>query len=266
MSQDNKGNPLQKLVQVLKRPSRPHYAVTEASEWLAIMDKFGVRLPTDFQDFIGIYGTGTVGDFVLIFNPFSPDKYSNLFFNMEFILSSAYQAKEFPLPLYPQSGGLLPFAKTDDGDYLWWKTEGEADNWTIVVTEVRSDNYEVYPMTMTDFLVKLIIPDPDPQKDILQTSEILSSFDRYAPYESLWVLLEKTLRNFKLTLIREVTQANIEVSRSKLDTLLSYHGLELETELVQQQLETWQREGFIELLKSDEVYLRVVGEMQSSPD
>ena len=43
---------------------------------------------------------------------------------------------------YPASGGLLPWAYTENGDELYWLTNGHPDEWGIVVYESRShDNY-----------------------------------------------------------------------------------------------------------------------------
>jgi hypothetical protein len=39
---------------------------------------------------------------------------------------------ESPHPFYPDRGGLLPFAKTPNGDYLNWRTRGLPSKWDIV--------------------------------------------------------------------------------------------------------------------------------------
>lgn len=37
-----------------------------------------------------------------------------------------------PYPFYPEPGGLLPWAGTDNGDRVCWLTEGQPDGWTVV--------------------------------------------------------------------------------------------------------------------------------------
>jgi hypothetical protein len=247
------------LLEVLPKAARPHCAITDPSQWLIIEEKLKTQLPADFKNFIGTYGTGLIGDFVLIFNPFSDDKPTNFFYYMDFILGLENNRRAAPLPLFPAPDGLLPFGKTIDGDSLFWTTKGKPDNWTIVVKEVRSKHYEPYTMNMTTFLVKLIVPDPDLQNDLLENSRIFKEgFDREAPFLSVWTELEKSLQQIKTVLINAREKGDTHIGVDKLNFMLAQQGLELETDLVQQQLKIWQSEGFIELLKSKGFYLRIL--------
>jgi hypothetical protein len=61
-----------------------------------------------------------------------------------------------PYPLFPEAGGLLPVAITDNGDTIHWLTNGPPDEWTIVVQDSRAPECEAYDMAFTDFLARWI--------------------------------------------------------------------------------------------------------------
>ena len=60
---------------------------------------------------------------------------------------------DVPEALFPEPGGLHPWAGTDNGDRLYWRTEGNPDSWSVVVWESRGPQYEDYALTMSGFLV-----------------------------------------------------------------------------------------------------------------
>ena len=45
---------------------------------------------------------------------------------------------------FPEPSGMLPFAVTDNGDYLYWKTSGDPDSWDVVVAAAREPQYETF--------------------------------------------------------------------------------------------------------------------------
>ncbi len=48
---------------------------------------------------------------------------------------------EVPYPIFPEPGGLLPWAATDNGGRFFWLTEGEPDSWMTVYTPDRSGGF-----------------------------------------------------------------------------------------------------------------------------
>jgi hypothetical protein len=54
--------------------------------------------------------------------------------------------------VYPQKGGVLPWGSTDDGDRLFWLTSTNPNEWTVLINEVRSANFETFDYSMTGFL------------------------------------------------------------------------------------------------------------------
>lgn len=77
-------------------------------------------------------------------------------------ISDAYIQSKTSFPhyykhdVYPSTGGLLPWAYTDNGDELFWLTEGKPDEWKIVVYESRSPENYTYSLNMVDFLYQVI--------------------------------------------------------------------------------------------------------------
>jgi hypothetical protein len=264
-------------------PDKPHCAVSDEARWSAVEEKLGLQLPTDYKVFIGIYGTGFVGDFIILYNPFSTDKMVNLFHEMERIIKGERQLRSssrIELPLYPEPGGLLPFARTFGGDNLFWQTQGEPDDWTLYLHEVRGPIHEEYAMTMSDFFIKLLRSHTKkivvPRQDSIMRSYVLkmrpykeSAFRKVSwimsgainpkkPFVSLWVNLEKTFGNLKEELKRISQESNGVISQAALETLLKRRGLDLETDELIERLQYWQQEQFIELIGTSDAYLRVL--------
>jgi hypothetical protein len=247
-----------KLKNTFPVPDKPHCAFSDEESWSGIEEKLGIRLPADYKLFIGIYGTGLVGDFISLHNPFSTYKPANLFKQMERILRAEHELQDILLPLYPQSGGLLPFAKTYNGDILFWQTQGEPDNWTLYIREVRSLHYEQYAMNMSSFFIELV-GHPFKKNALLKQSHIMAEdIDIRKPFVSLWIFLEQHFGDLKAKLQRLSGEQSHAVSQEQLESFLMPYGLDLDTPELKEQLYRWHQEQFIELIETPEVYLRIV--------
>jgi hypothetical protein len=129
-------------------------------QWPEIEYKIGTPLPWDYKEYIYKYGNGRLLGSFWVLNPYSKNKHLNLFPKMDFHHSRLRKERGMPElhqpnPVFPEAEGLLLFCTTDNGDSLFWKTKGTPDEWTIVVNEVRSDNYEEFPLNMTEFFSHL---------------------------------------------------------------------------------------------------------------
>jgi hypothetical protein len=130
--------------------------------WDAVEKLIGVVLPSDYKDFINIYGTGVVGGFVWHYNPFSSNPFLNLIQQLEEELVPLRELKqEFgnntcPYPIFPEEGGLFPWGRTDNGDVLFWKTSGSPVSWIVIIHEARSNNYEEFQLSMTSFYQAIV--------------------------------------------------------------------------------------------------------------
>jgi hypothetical protein len=152
---------LQDLAQVMSPPSAP-VETGSPDEWPSIEQTIGTPLPADYKHYINTYGTGSIGRFLWPYNPFSRDEYLNLIPRNEADLDALRQLKErfgeeeVPYPIYPEPGGLLSWAISNNGDVLYWLTQGDPDAWHVVVNEARGPWYERFEQCATSFLTNLI--------------------------------------------------------------------------------------------------------------
>lgn len=149
----------QKLIPNGTPPERP----TER-DWQALEAR-GFALPQDYKDFLSHYGSGWLKDYIQIFNPIPADGQSEWETNgkeMNAILSE--MREEFPdlygedFSIYPEPGGLLPIGKNPGAAFLWWKTEGDPDEWTVVFGE--APDLEFFDVSFSEFIIRWL-DDPD---------------------------------------------------------------------------------------------------------
>lgn len=149
---------LDRLQSVLKPPVNPS---NTGNGWSELEDALGVSLPQDYKDFINIYGTGGIDQFIWILTPFDLDENVNFLARAE-VMREAYLESKQQFPeyykhcIFPEAGGILPWGYTDNGDELYWKTNEDARMWSIIVYESRSWEYHEYPMSMTEFLFGIV--------------------------------------------------------------------------------------------------------------
>jgi hypothetical protein len=73
-----------------------------------------------------------------ILNPFAANRYLNLVQQARRQLEAermirAERPSDMPFSLHPERGGLFPWAMTDNGDRLYWLTEGDPNHWPTVI-------------------------------------------------------------------------------------------------------------------------------------
>jgi hypothetical protein len=147
---------LHSLESILPRPSNPQEA-TANYDWTNVEGELGTQLPIDYKEFINEYGTGKIDDFLVILNPFSQNKFVNLIERGRRELSAWLDLKQrFPQyytdVLFPSPGGLFPFAGTDNGNSIFWRTNGVPEAWTVTIFDPRGPEHFDYNGGMADFL------------------------------------------------------------------------------------------------------------------
>ncbi len=136
------------------------------NDWKMIEEKIATPLPDDYKHFIEAYGSGYIGNQIIIWNPFSSIP------NINFVPLGANKLtdlrkvrvkykREFnevypPYRIFPELGGVLPFGDTVSGDTFFWETIGHPNNWTVLFQENRHDYYEKHSYSLSDFLIRLI--------------------------------------------------------------------------------------------------------------
>ncbi len=129
-------------------------------DWGEITNYFGKSLPTDYMLFVDRYGSGEIGNWLTVFNPFSKNPNINLTQQFPILLASIAMLKdEFPetcpYPLMFEPGGLLPWGISIDGDIFCWTTKGLSGKWDVVIM-CRHSEPENFEGSMGQFLINAI--------------------------------------------------------------------------------------------------------------
>jgi hypothetical protein len=172
---------IESLSRVMPPPISPAESL---GRWSDVEAALGTELPSDYKDFIQSYGSGTIGRFLSVFNPFSRHRGLNLLEQSKQQLEAlrvlhADFGEPNPYPLHPLPGGLLPVAITDNGDVVHWLTDNKASKWSIVVNEARSPDYEHFEFNLTTFLERLLL------KSIICRAFPTSIFDNRNEFEPI---------------------------------------------------------------------------------
>lgn len=146
---------IERLARVVPPPERPGDPFV--GRWRDVEARLGTPLPGDYKDFVRRYGRGEFMELVRIWTPDAYDRDSRLEVSTPDAIQNLAWDEDFPFPLWPAPGGLLPFGDTIDGDYLCWVTGGPADAWTVAVLDrgMLYDEAHRFSCDMTDFLAGL---------------------------------------------------------------------------------------------------------------
>lgn len=134
-------------------PAVPNQVGT-LDEWRAVERELGVTLPSDFREFVLAYGTGLLGRFYAVWNPFTGAEFTDhvrLICGYERGLQQQFP-QYYPYPIYPESPGFLPWGSDDNGNYYGWLTDGPPDRWPVLSNGVRGKGYQLHHRTMTEYL------------------------------------------------------------------------------------------------------------------
>jgi len=149
------------LIKILTLPNSIYHNGNK-NEWEIVENKIGIQLPFEYKQFIETYGAGGIDNFLWFLNPFINEENIGLFIkypiiNNSYLISKQKSPDLFQHVVYPEKGGLFPFSYTDNGDTLFFLTEGEPDNWPIIIYDARSPDYFQYTNSFIQFFYQLII-------------------------------------------------------------------------------------------------------------
>ena len=147
------------LRDILAPPAEP--ADTGGERWAHIELELGSKLPADYKEFIATYGTGGIDRFLYVLNPFTGSPFGRL--TAQRVSERLYPLRAFrdvdgvgiPYGLYPEPAGLLPWGATSNNDNLCWHTQGDADEWSVVMVDSEL-NWDHFCGTMTECLLAIV--------------------------------------------------------------------------------------------------------------
>ena len=155
---------IEQLTAIVPSPASPTEVPAEP-DWKEIEKKLGIALPPDYRDFVSTYGSGLLGNFIRVFNPFASSEYLALIPSVERICKVRRELKategdeEVPYGIYPDSPGILPWGNDENGNTLYWLTTGHPETWPVIVGEGRGRAWQQFDMPMTSFLAAALSGD-----------------------------------------------------------------------------------------------------------
>ncbi len=152
--------PLDSLQKLIAPPSK----ATECgplTQRKSVERALGLPLPSDLYEFARLYGGGAFGTrefnyLVEIWNPFSAvfvkwvTEFAETFRDVKTAEGESY----IPFDIYPERPGLLTFGCGDNRQYLFWLTEGEPDDWPILLWPPER-RFLRFDMRLSEFLYRL---------------------------------------------------------------------------------------------------------------
>lgn len=121
---------------------------------VAIDERIGLSLPRDYVCFMDKFGPGYLADIAII----DPVQIPILAEQKAADIGHLPLLKSSLPPIFPESGGLIPWGKTDDGWVCYWAPiEEKPDHWGVVVSSPRimMFNYH-YTLSFSSFLVRYV--------------------------------------------------------------------------------------------------------------
>jgi hypothetical protein len=147
---------LQKLVPA---PASP-VEVGTLAQWRAIEAKLGAKLPHDYRAFIFAYGSGLFAGLYRVYNPFAANPETALLPSIERICGSwrewGREWQPFPLAIFPEPWGLLPWGNDVKGNDYYWLTKGPPGRWVVVEDNHKGQGIRIHSYSMTGFLAGIL--------------------------------------------------------------------------------------------------------------
>ena len=159
---------LAELKKIIPPPKMPWCS---KGDWGNIQTEWEISLPNNYKQFIEVYGTGSLAREIAIYNFLDPDD----LVIVQDTLSRLCEARQlmderditfennhrsFPFPIYPESGGILPWAYGADGWDFLWLTESNSNNWSILISYKNFENYFQYHDTSVPQILIMLFSNP----------------------------------------------------------------------------------------------------------
>lgn len=254
---------IEKLKAVLTPPSNPLYTANNSDQWLQIERKINRTLPQDYKDYIEHFGDGIVGEFVKVFNPFSPFIGFNFVWNTNSILPIERIIREDiaeneRYALFPEAGGLLPIAVTENGDSIYWVTQGTSIEWKVTVRTEGSLVLNSYNMNLTTFLAELY-QNTLFETDIYNNTQLLfdGSLNKEAPFRQS-NRVEAKFTNLRTILSELKKEGKTVINKKDTAEIFLRSGFIIDHPIVQDKLIHWERKGFIAFPENNDAYIYIL--------
>ncbi|MFJ8232835.1 SMI1/KNR4 family protein [Streptomyces sp. NPDC094448] len=146
-------NHLARLTEILPLPPAP----PAGKDWDAVESALGTTLPTDYKEFISVYGGGLVDGYLTVLEPSCVHPGYDLIrivARRTEANEELWQYTDRPPELEEPGSRLIAWGATDNAEYLFWLARpGQApDNWATMINDGGGEYWETHSMTCTEFL------------------------------------------------------------------------------------------------------------------
>jgi hypothetical protein len=129
-------------------------------DWDVLERSRGLRFPSDYRDFVSIFGAGDLGNYLYLLTPGilnSSERYVDNLANIRTSFAHQSSLDYSPLPLYPDEDGMLHWGGTDEGDFLFWDCRpDDPDLWKVIQYHRQMHAWIEYNCGMVELLVRLL--------------------------------------------------------------------------------------------------------------
>ncbi|MGK4593187.1 SMI1/KNR4 family protein [Amycolatopsis sp. w19] len=131
-------------------------------DWQTVERELGIPLPSDYKALLTRFPSGAYRDSIEVGNPAqSADELANVKRDNDQLLrifadvDTGY-LKDVSYRLFPEPGGLYPWASHDEGGTFWWITDSaDPDTWRIAYND--RDNWHEHPGPMSKVIHEIMV-------------------------------------------------------------------------------------------------------------
>ncbi|MGV9269544.1 hypothetical protein ACWDRR_33360 [Kitasatospora sp. NPDC003701] len=141
----------------------PHDGSGDVVDWDSVEEALGASLPSDFRDFVAVYGAGSIDDQVEIASLEAGESDRVDIPTMTLRASSERWIEETgsDYPLWPEPGSLIGWGRLKSYGqtygFLYWRSAGpDPDRWPVVVWKRGGEGFVEHPYGMAEFLVRTL--------------------------------------------------------------------------------------------------------------
>jgi hypothetical protein len=131
-------------------------APPEPVDWTQVEPAVGRTYPAEFKEIADALSAGSFQTFLTLLHPArfgGPEAYAEEVHGYADLLRDEAEERGFPYPIYPDAGGVLPFAVIGFDWVIGWLTaDDDPDRWPIILCDSHLGSWHVYPMSTSEFL------------------------------------------------------------------------------------------------------------------
>ncbi len=137
-------------------------------DWPAVEESVGFGLPSDYKALLAAFPSGRFAGLVRPIRPgtdgYPPTDYLGFHAYVLDDMRGWRRAGhgDFPYPIHPEPGGLLPWARGRRLEPIFWLTgSGDPDSWPVIAVDSDYRQWRTFAGTATEFLIALVSGDFD---------------------------------------------------------------------------------------------------------